>query len=71
MTSVTAVPIPPVKRRYIVWLSAGLAVALAAAAALAWQGPSDPNATFLAKNARVAGVVTTASGLQYQVLDKG
>ncbi len=71
MSSVTAVPIPPVKRRYIVYLAVGILLAVIAAAALAWQGPSDANAAFFAKNARVAGVVTTPSGLQYQVLTKG
>lgn len=69
--SVTAVPIQPVKRRYVVYLIVGLAFALAAAAALAWQGPIDPSAAFLAKNARQAGVVTTASGLQYKVIEAG
>ena len=71
MSSVTAVPIPPVKRRHIVYLVVGLVLALVAAAALAMQGPVDPNAAFLAKNARQTGVVTTASGLQYQVMAKG
>ena len=71
MSSVTAVPIAPVKRRHIVYLVVGLVLALVAAAALAMQGPVDPNAAFLAKNAKQAGVVTTASGLQYQALAAG
>ena len=71
MSSITAVPIPPTKRRYIVYLIVGIVLAVIAAAALAWQGPVDPTATFLARNARAAGVVTTPSGLQYKVVQKG
>ncbi|WEK42266.1 MAG: FKBP-type peptidyl-prolyl cis-trans isomerase [Candidatus Sphingomonas colombiensis] len=66
MSTVTAVPIPPVKRSYIVWLVLGIIAALVAATALAFQGDD-----FLARNARQKGVVTTASGLQYQVLTPG
>jgi len=66
MTSVTAVPLIPVKRRYLVWLWAGIALALVAAVALAMQGDD-----FLTRNARASGVVTTASGLQYKVLEPG
>lgn len=65
--SVTAVPIQPVKRRYIVYLALGVLLAVVGAAALAWQAPVD----FLTANARKAGVVTTPSGLQYQVLTAG
>ncbi|URW74464.1 FKBP-type peptidyl-prolyl cis-trans isomerase [Sphingomonas donggukensis] len=71
MSSVTAVPIPPVKRRYITYLVVGLVLAVVAAAALAMQAPVDPVAQFLARNARTSGVVTTPSGLQYRVLSKG
>lgn len=66
MSNVTAVPIAPVKRGYWMWLIAGIALALIAAAALAFQGDD-----FLTRNARRSGVVTTASGLQYQVLEPG
>ncbi|WP_137785861.1 FKBP-type peptidyl-prolyl cis-trans isomerase [Sphingomonas sp. 3P27F8] len=66
MSTVTAVPIPPVKRSYIVWLVLGIVAVLVAAAALAFQGDD-----FLARNARQKGVMTTASGLQYQVLTPG
>lgn len=66
MSTVTAVPIAPVKRSYIVWLIAGIIAAVLAAAALAVQGDD-----FLSRNARQQGVVTTASGLQYQVLTPG
>lgn len=65
--SVTAVPIQPVKRRYVIYLLVGIVLAVVAAAALAFQAPVD----FLSANARKPGVVTTASGLQYQVLAKG
>jgi hypothetical protein len=65
--SVTAVPIPPVKRRHIVYLILGIVLAAVAAVALAMQAPVD----FLTKNAKQAGVVTTASGLQYKVLAPG
>ena len=67
MSSVTAVPIQPVKRRYIVYLVLGLVLAVVGAAALAWQAPVD----FLTRNGRQAGVVTTPSGLQYKVLTPG
>jgi len=71
MSTVTAVPIPPTRRRVIVYLVLGIVAAMIAAAALAWQVPVDPNSALLGKNARQAGVVTTASGLQYKVLAKG
>ncbi len=67
MSSVTAVPIAPVKRRYIVYLVLGLLLAVVGAAALAWQAPVD----FLTRNGRAPGVVTTASGLQYLVVTPG
>ena len=67
MSSVTAVPIAPVKRRYIVYLVLGLLLAVVGAAALAWQAPVD----FLTRNGRQAGVITTASGLQYKVMTAG
>lgn len=69
--SITAVPLKPVKRSILVYLWLGIAVALVAAVALAFQTPSDPATAFLAHNARAKGVVTTASGLQYQVLTPG
>ncbi len=66
MSTVTAVPLQPVKRSYLVYIWIGLALAVIAAVALARQGDD-----FMARNARARGVVTTASGLQYKVLDKG
>jgi FKBP-type peptidyl-prolyl cis-trans isomerase FkpA len=38
MSTVTAVPLLPVKRGYLVWLWIGIAVAVLGAAALAWAG---------------------------------
>ena len=51
------------KRRYLIWLWLGIALALIAAVALARQG--DPA---LVRESRGAGVVTTASGLKYKIL---
>ena len=56
MSAVTAVPLLPVKRGYLVWLWVGIAVAVLGAAALAWAG--DP-------------WQTTPSGLRYTVLSAG
>lgn len=69
--SITAVPLKPVKRSILVYIWLFIALAVVAAAALAMQTPIDPTTAFLAKNARVKGVVTTPSGLQYQVLTPG
>jgi FKBP-type peptidyl-prolyl cis-trans isomerase FkpA len=66
MSTVTAVPIAPVKRAYLYWLAAGIVAALIAAVALARQGDD-----FLTRNARAKGVVTTPSGLEYKVLSLG
>lgn len=66
MSTVTAVPLLPVKRGYLIWLWVGIALAFVSAFALARQG--DPA---LLREARGSGIVTTASGLQYKVLKKG
>lgn len=77
MSNVTAVPLQPVKRGYLVYLWLGIAAAVLVAAALAWQGTAavvadrGTNEQFLAWNGRQPGVVTTASGLQYQVIHPG
>ena len=63
MSSVTAVPLRPVKRTYVVYLWLAVALACIGAWALARQGDD-----FMARNARAGGVTVTASGLQYQVL---
>ncbi len=77
MSSVTAVPIAPTKRSYLVWLWIGIVVAIAGAVALAWVGTEKvvteraDNATFLASNKGEAGVTETASGLQIQTITEG
>ena len=63
MSTVTAVPLQPVKRRYLIWLWLGIALALVGAMALARQG--DPA---LVRESRGSGVVTTPSGLKYKIL---
>jgi FKBP-type peptidyl-prolyl cis-trans isomerase FkpA len=57
MSTVTAVPLQPVRRAYVLWLVAGLLIALVAGVALARAGDT--------------GIVTTASGLRYKVLKAG
>lgn len=75
--SVTAVPLQRVKRSYLVWLWLGILVAIGAAVGLAWAGTGPvradrgTNEQFLAWHASQPGVKTTASGLQYQVLEPG
>ncbi len=77
MSSVTAVPIAPTKRSYLVWLWVGIVVAIAGAVALAWVGTDKvvteraDNATFLARNKTQGGVTETASGLQIQTITEG
>ncbi|HEY0112454.1 MAG TPA: FKBP-type peptidyl-prolyl cis-trans isomerase [Allosphingosinicella sp.] len=73
--SVTAVPIRPLKKGSVLKLWIGLGFLAAVAGGIAWVGTetqvaSDPR-TFLARNAGEEGVVTTASGLQYKVLEQG
>ena len=57
MSNVTAVPLQPVKRAYVLWLIAGVVLAWIAGAALAQVGGT--------------GVSTTPSGLRYQVIAPG
>lgn len=57
MSTVTAVPLQPVKRAYLVWLWIGLALALVAGVALAKVGSP--------------GILTTPSGLRYKVVKPG
>jgi FKBP-type peptidyl-prolyl cis-trans isomerase FkpA len=77
MTSVTAVPLQPVKRGYIGWLGGGVVLGVAAAVVLALTGTAPviaakgTNEQFLAWNQSQPGVHVTASGLQYQVLKEG
>jgi hypothetical protein len=71
MSTVTAVPIPPVKRSYLIWLWLGIIVAIVAAVALVGMAPVDQASAFLAKNRHNPGVVQTASGLEYEILKAG
>lgn len=64
--SVTAVPLQPVKRSYLVWIWVGLAVAVIAAFLLAMQGDD-----YWTRSQRDFGIHTTASGLKYKILDPG
>lgn len=66
MSTVTAVPLIPIKRSYLVWLWLGLLAAVLGGAALAFQGDD-----FFTRNGRASGVITTASGLQYKVIAPG
>jgi hypothetical protein len=75
--SVTAVPLQPTRRSYVVLLWLGIAIAVVVALCLAFHGTAAPrakvgtNAEFLAWHASQPGVQTTADGLQYQVLKPG
>ncbi len=77
MSEITAVPLRPVKRSLVVWLGGSVAIAALGGIALAWAGTAKPVALkgtaeqFLAWHQGRAGVKTTASGLQYQVLKPG
>ncbi|QIG79508.1 FKBP-type peptidyl-prolyl cis-trans isomerase [Stakelama tenebrarum] len=77
MSSVTAVPLQPVKKGYILWLWLGLVAAVLAAFLLAWQGTRAAvlanldDEAFLAMHAQQPGVITTESGLQYKILEPG
>lgn len=77
MSEVTAVPLRPIKKGSLITLWVGIALVAAAGAALAYKGTArqvamaEPASEFLARNAKKSGIVTTASGLQYQLLEKG
>ena len=66
MSTVTAVPLQPVKRSYLTYLWIGIAIAVIAAFLLAMQG--EPA---LARESHGGDVVTTASGLRYKVIEPG
>ena len=75
--TVTAVPLRPIQKGALSKLWLGIIVLLIAAVAFAWHATARPiamNGTsedFLAWNGGQPGVVTTDSGLQYQVLEAG
>ncbi|WIA57557.1 FKBP-type peptidyl-prolyl cis-trans isomerase [Sphingobium sp. WTD-1] len=72
--STTAVPLRPIAKGSLTRLWIGVAAIALAAGGLAWagqQGVAASPAAFLTQNAHAKGVVTTESGLQYQVLEEG
>ncbi|MBV2149726.1 FKBP-type peptidyl-prolyl cis-trans isomerase [Sphingobium sp. AS12] len=72
--STTAVPLRPIARGSLTRLWIGVAALALAAGGLAWAGQQGIEAspsTFMAQNADAEGVITTPSGLQYQVLTEG
>jgi len=77
MSEVTAVPLRPIRKGALVTLWVGIALVAAAGAALAYKGTAKQVAMaespveFLARNAKKSGVVTTPSGLQYEILEPG
>jgi FKBP-type peptidyl-prolyl cis-trans isomerase len=77
MSSVTAIPLRPIRRPALIALWVGIAALIVAALVLAWAGTrsqvamAQPAEQFLAENAKRSGVVTTPSGLQYKVLREG
>lgn len=77
MTTVTAVPLLPIKKGSMLRLWLGIAALGAAGVGLAYAGTNEirgafaSNEQFLVVNGQKSGVVTTASGLQYEVLQQG
>jgi len=72
--SVTAVPLRPIAKGSLTRLWIGVGAVALAAAGLAWagqQGVAASPAAFMAENAGEPGVITTESGLQYQVVKEG
>ncbi len=77
MSEVTAVPLQPIKKGSLAKLWIGTAIVVAIGAGAAWQmtakqvAKARPAFEFLADNAKKSGVITTPSGLQYQVVKEG
>ena len=69
--SITAVPLRPIKPGSLVKLWIALGVLILLGIGVAWAQTSDPVASFMASNGKKPGVVTTQSGLEYQVLKPG
>ncbi|MEH3107322.1 MAG: FKBP-type peptidyl-prolyl cis-trans isomerase [Sphingomonas fennica] len=77
MSEITAVPLRPIKPGVLTTLWVGIAIALAVAVVWSWTSTraqvaaAQPPEAFLAENGKRKGVVTTPSGLQYEVLKAG
>lgn len=72
MSTVTAVPLQPVRRRVLVYLWLGIALAVIVAVALALQAPRDQVAVALAGiRSSDASIEQTDSGVLYKVLKPG
>jgi FKBP-type peptidyl-prolyl cis-trans isomerase FkpA len=71
MSNVTAVPLQPVKRSYLVYIWVAVALALVSAYALARRGDPPFASKPLFREMSGAGVVTTPTGLKYKVLAPG
>lgn len=75
--SVTQVPIQPIKKGSMLKLWGAIALGLVAVGGFAWMGTSrtvaeeGSNEQFLNWNKGQTGVVTTASGLQYKIIEQG
>ena len=72
--SVTAVPLRPIAKGSLMRLWVGVGAVALAAAGLAWagqQGLAPSPSAFMADNGKEPGIVTTASGLQYKVIQAG
>jgi FKBP-type peptidyl-prolyl cis-trans isomerase len=77
MSEVTAVPLRPIAKGSLVKLWAGIAIVIAVGAGTAYYGTrsqvamAQPPEAFLEANGKHSGVITTPSGLQYEVLKEG
>ncbi|MBP6031323.1 MAG: FKBP-type peptidyl-prolyl cis-trans isomerase [Sphingobium sp.] len=72
--SVTAVPLRAISKGSLarLWLGVGAVVLAAGGLAYAGQrGVTPSSAAFLTQNGKEAGIITTASGLQYKVVKEG
>lgn len=74
MTSITAVPLRPIKKGSVTKLWMALGALSLVGAGLAWagtKGTSGSAAAYLNHNAKQAGVITTETGLQYKIVKEG
>jgi FKBP-type peptidyl-prolyl cis-trans isomerase FkpA len=77
MTEVTAVPLRPVAPGTVrkVWIGVAVAAVIGLGAAYAGTykqvAMGEPPSVFMAKNAKKHNVVTTTSGLEYQIITPG